>query len=93
MKTQLNTSKMRVYCTRIATLSIDGTEWTDMLRWLDRLYTLASGYPRTITGCIGHARAVALLATNPAITGFDDADGRSEVFADMEYLSILLSTR
>lgn len=92
MRQQLNTSKMCVYSMRIATLATEGAEWSDLMRWLDRLYTLASGYPRSVTGCIGHARAVALLATNPANFGFDDADGRGEVFADMEMLSIMLTT-
>lgn len=87
MKKQLNTAHtpnyIRIYAERVAMFTIDGTDWADIIRTLDRLRLLATGHCPYITACIAHAQQTA--HGQP-----DSTDSRADIYADMEMLEIYI---
>lgn len=84
MERKLNTlTYIRIYSERVATLTLDGTDWADIVRTLDRLQAKAIGHCDYITTCISHARQIAHTQT-------DTPESRAEIYADMELLEIYI---
>ena len=81
---QQNTANhIRIYAERVAMFTMNGTEWADIVRTLDRMQVKAIGHCAYIRDAIAHARQIAHGHT-------DTQDSRAEIYADMELLEIYI---